>query len=144
MGLSSVEQLLIEELKSLLDGKVDLGLSVHKKDNILDTSNAFQLLHENINQQFHLDTTDLPHHDGICAAFTKVHSYKYLDDPKFIEDLRKEFTGQAIPAEEMTAALAIVEKIRNKIASGKNKEFQEKDAGWHPELDEVLAAAQPE
>ena len=141
MALSDIERLLFEEMKTLLGDKTQLGLSVHKKDQ-QDQSNTGQWLHEDIDQQFALDTIDLVHHSEVTAAFKKVHDYKYLDSPTFQVSFRRELTAQAVPAKEVDEALKILEKLM--VKAGGKKGQGERDAGWHPELEEVLKTANPE
>lgn len=140
MALSETEQLLLEEVKSMLGDGVKLGLSIHK-DTDGDKSSTSQWLRENIDQQFGLDTAGLTHHEGITAAFKKVHDYKPLESPTFHVSFRKEMTAQGIPGEEISKAMSIADKVLSKIL-GKND--NEKDSGWHPDLDEVLETARPE
>lgn len=143
MPLSQNESLLLEAVKSMLSGKAKLGLAVHEKSEaVKDDASSLQFLHENIEQQFHLDTYELPQRDSICAAFHKVHSYKYITDPKFTEDLIREFKAMAVPGEQQEKALDVVTKILKEMKS--NNGWVEKDAGWHPQLDEILEASRPE
>lgn len=145
MALNQNEQLLLEAIQSMLSGKAKLGLAVHdKKTSIDDESHTAQYLHENIEQQFHLDTADLIHHQSICAAFNKIHSYKYVTDPKFYEAFRNEMQAMAVPKEELEAAIKSWQKVLNEVKGGAKKNWVERDAGWHPDLEGIIAVSQPE
>lgn len=143
MALNETETLLVEAIQSMLGGKAKLGLAHHNDAN-KDESNTFQFLHENIQEQFDLDTIDSDYHTSLCSAFRKVHSYKYVTDPTFNEALGREFKAMGIPEQEHKRAFDAIEKIINEVKGGKNKWWSEKDSGWHPQLDEIIAASQPE
>ena len=143
--LNETERLLAEAIDTMLRHNPKLGLSFH--DSTEETSHFTQFKHEQINEMFELETTDLVHHDGTCSAFGKVHSYKYIDDPKFIESLKKELSGQGIPEEEQSIAENAVINIIKKLAAEANipaKDFDLQSAGWNPKLDKIKNASQPE
>jgi hypothetical protein len=140
MALSSRESLLLEEIKSMLDDKAELGLAIHKDANN-DLSNTNQWERENAYNQFVLDATDLVHHEGITAAFKKVHDFLPLDSLKFVDNFTRDMTAQGIPGEEIQKAIKIYFSVRDKFLG---KSGRESDSGWHPQLDEVLATANPE
>lgn len=140
MALSTTEQSILESVKSMLGDDTELGLKIHDYDKTGQESSA-QWQRENVCQQFALDTNSLTHHQGITAAFKKVHDYKPLESPTFSASFRRELTAQAIPQEEITKALDIAEKVLNKVIG---KKANERDSGWHPDLDEVMATANPE
>lgn len=138
MTLSRDELMLIEGIKNAL-GDAALGVDAHKKDQNDDRSHTFTFLHEEIEQEYRLATINLEHQDSICSAFSKIHSYRYLDDPKFALPFKKEMLSRGVPLEEQDAALKAVDKIKDKIL----KEAGEKDAGWHPDLDRIIEISQP-
>ena len=143
MALSKQQQQLVEAVQSLLNNKAKLGLAVHDKDTTQRDINTFQYLHENIEGEFGLATIDSEFHNGICAAFHKVHSYKYITDPSFGEALTRELNAQGIPAMEQKMAFDAIGKILNEY-KGKNGAWAEKDAGWNPDLAKIIEASQPE
>jgi len=137
MALTRPEQAIIEALKNMLDDDA-LGVTAHKK---ADTERAhmFTFLHEEIEQAYRLLTIDLNHHDDVCSAFSKIHSHKYLNDPNFIATFEKELNARGVPLEEQTAAIKAIDKVtKNLLADSK-----EKDAGWNPDLDQIIIASQP-
>lgn len=142
MALSDKEQLLLEALKSMLDGQGKLGLNTDKDDAASDES-SLQFLRENLKEQFGLDVNNLTHANSIRSAFDKVHCYKYLNDPKFREALIREFKGMAIPGNEQLKALQAYDRILKEMEQSK-KGMIEKDSGWHPDLDEVMATSKIE
>jgi hypothetical protein len=141
--LNKTERLLAEAIDTMLRHNPKLGLSFH--DGTEETSHFTQFKHEQINEMFELETTDLVHHDGTCSAFNKVHSYKYVDDPKFIEAFKKELSWQAVPDDERAIAEAAVGKVLTKLAKEAGiKEFDLQSVGWNPKLDEIQEISQPE
>lgn len=131
MPLNEEESSLLEAFKTMLTTEDGLGLSNHSsKLKILgDTERGLEYLHNQIDQLFHQKSAELSHHTGICAAFTKIHSYKYLDDPTFEAAMAKEMMAQGIPIEEREAALEIIPKIIDEL-SVENERWSEQNAGW--------------
>ncbi len=142
MALGPDEQMLLEAIKSMLDDKAKLGLVDDKR--LVDDSNTFSILHGNIEASFKLAISDSLHYDGICAAFSKVHSYKYLDDPKFTIGFDTEMKSQGIPEEDRKSAHKAYDKVLAEMKKGKDGVGAEKDSGWNPNLDEIKAVSQPE
>lgn len=142
--LSDTERLLAEAIDTMLRHEPMLGLSVHDKTN-KERSHFVQFKHEQINEMFELETIDLVHHDGVVSAFSKVHSYKYLDDPKFCEAFRKELKWHNVPAEEQSIAEDACCKVIDKLCKeGKVSNWDMRSVGWNPQLDEIKKASQPE
>lgn len=139
MPLKSNEKLLAEAIKGMLDDDA-LGDSTHKNRRKEERSNTFTFLHEEIEQAYRLEVINLEHHDSVCSAFAKIHSHKYLDDPSFALAFKKEMSARAIPMEEQDTALKAMGRIVEKLLA----EMNEKDAGWNPDLDEIIALSQPE
>jgi len=137
MSLNRNEQMLSEAIKNMLDDTA-LGVDAHKGQDE-ERANTFTFLHEEIEQAYRLETIDLDHQESVCSAFAKIHSHKYLDDPSFALSFKKEMTARAVPMEDMTAALEAMGKIKEKMLAEKD----EKDAGWNPDLDEIVKISQP-
>ncbi len=138
MAMDKHEAMLAEAIKNALDDDA-LGLK-NREDTKDEVSHTFTFLHEEIEQQFRLETSKLVHHDAIAAAFNRIHSYKYLNDPSFALSFKKDLTAQGIPMEECQKAMDAIDKVSKKLLG----EAGEKDAGWHPELDEIKKVSQPE
>lgn len=140
MPLSPQEQLLAEAFETMLSSGDGLGLAHHESEleRMGEEERGFEYMHGQIDEMFHLKAAQLTHHDGICAAFAKVHSYKYIDDPTFEAAMHKEMTAQAIPAEERDKALELVPAMIEQLRSEK-KNWNEQDAGWSPKLDDIAA-----
>jgi len=132
------EQALLESFTAMLSAG-DLGLDhhaeAHKESGKLER--GLEYLHGHINEMFQLKAADLTHHTGVCAAFSKVHNYKYIDDPGFWPAMERELKAQGVPKEEQQKAKSIVEKVIDEL-----KKFdvaKEQDFGYHPDLDDVMA-----
>lgn len=135
MALSRTEQLIAEAVKNMLGTAAKTG---DGDKQYLDQSHTFTYLHEEIEQAYSLATIKLVHHDAICSAFSKIHSYKYLNDPTFINSFRGELTARAVPANEIETAIEQVDKVMKKMLDG-----AEKDAGWNPDLVGIEKVSQP-
>lgn len=143
--LNETEKLLVEAISTMLKHEPQLGLSIHK--DVEERSHFAQFKHEQINEMFELETTDLIFQEAVCSAFNKVHSYKYIDDPKFVSAFMKELTWHAIPAKEQAIAEEAYRKVIKKLATenkDKNGNYTEREEGWNPELDEIQEISQPE
>jgi len=136
------EKLLTEAVDTYLRHSIELGIPDLPKDYKKDEEHSFQYLHEQINTMFEAKTVDLTHFDGVNAAFKKVHNYKYITDPAFLIAVEKEMSAQGIPKEDQSKALNAIPAIVEKI-SKEDKEWAEQDAGFHPNLDEIIKVSQP-
>ena len=143
--LSKDEQLVAEAIDSMLSHDAQLGLKIHNQssEELGKAERGYEYLHGQINEMFALKAAELTHADGVCQAFSKVHNYKYLDDPSFKTAMEKEMVAQAIPAEDRGQATKflkdIIEELKNDQA-----EWAEKDFGFNPKLDDILETSQPE
>ena len=141
------ERTLTEALKSFLQTEPKLGLSGTKaeKDDYSDNNpmmRGFEHLHGQIDEMFAHKAAELTHYTGICSSFTKVHSYKYLNDSTFQEAMDKEMTAQGIPASERKKAIGFIPSIIKELAEEQG-EWAEADFGFHPHLDEIIEVSQP-
>ncbi len=134
------EKLLVEAIDTYLQHSTELGLQKTDTKQEEDNEHSFQFLHEQINEMFVLKAAGLTHHDGICSAFRKVHNYKYINDPTFFEAVRKELTAQAVPHEQRMKVEKFIEDIVEEI---QKENGDEKDAGYNPNLDEIIQASKP-
>lgn len=137
MALTKEEKLVSEGIKNAL---TDNALGLQDDIQNREDSHAFTNLHEEIEQQFRLEVLNLNHSDAIAATFNRIHSYRYLDDPKFAIGFMKDMKAQGIPLDECNKALTAIGKVRDKLLNDNN----EKDAGWHPDLDEIIKLSQPQ
>ena len=135
--MRSKEKILVEALDTLLAQKAQLGVPDPPDDQKEEVEHTFQFLHEQINDLFAIKTADFVHHDGVCQAFGKIHSYKYLTDPTFHICMERELKAQGIPANERTQALDFVPKIIEEVRKD-SKNWEEKDSGFHPDLEDVM------
>jgi len=146
MRLKKHEKQLVESFREFLADQAETYLpqSDDKATNDNNFQNrGFEYHHRHANDMFATKTADLTHHDGICASFTKVHDYKYLDDPTFSEAFKKELSAQSIPENEQHKAIDAIPKIINEL-KGEEKEWREKDFGFNSNLDDIMEAGRGE
>lgn len=142
MALNENEALLLEAIGSMLQQDAKLGLSIHdEKAGIAER--GYEYLHGQIDEMFALKAAELTHADGVCQAFKKTHSYKYLDDPTFQTAMAKEMVAQGIPESDRGKALGFIPSIINELKK-EQAEWSEKDSGFNPVLDEIKEASQIE
>lgn len=141
--MTEAETLLMEALKSYLDGKTKLGLESH--DEALEDAKAERTvayLHGHINELFAHKAAELTHYDGVKRAFSKIHGYKYITDPGFVRSMEKEMVATGIPGEERAKAAEFVPQIIEEL--GHDEMWSEQDFGFHPDLKEIMEICQPE
>lgn len=143
MALNKNERMLLEAVDSMLQQDAKLGLSIHSDTEFDSSERGYEYLHGQIDEMFALKSAELTFSDSVNQAFTKVHNYKYLDDPSFKTAMEKEMVAQAVPAEERNKALSFIPSIIEEIKEEQN-EWAEKDFGFHPELQEILEVSQPD
>lgn len=141
--LNKSERTLVEALDTLLQHDAQLGLSIHSDDEVGKAERGYEYLHGQIDEMFAVKAAELTHAESVCQAFRKVHNYKYLDDPTFKTAMEKEMVAQAVPAEERNKAAEFIPSIITELAT-EQSEWAEKDAGFNPNLDEIIEASQPE
>lgn len=125
------EKLLLEAVSNLFQNKESkLGIVTHKEN-----SHMMQFQREMIEDMFSLKFVKSNFHEDLTGAFRDIHSYKYLDDPTFSIALNKRLTARGIPTEEIQKAIKAVEEIKEELGG---KTFQEKEAGWHPNMDQIV------
>ena len=143
MPLNKNEKLLLEAVQGMLQQDAMLGLSIHNTDdNQSSSERGYEYLHNQIDEMFALKAAELLHADGLCQAFRKVHSYKYLDDPSFKTAMEKEMVAQAIPKEERSKASGWIPQIIKELKE-EQSEWAEKDS-FSPDLNEIREASRPE
>jgi len=126
------EQKLVEAIGNMFNNTASrLGLN---KDQPPEMSHNAEFQWNTIEAMFALKVTDSPFFESLTAAFRDIHSYKYLDDQTFEIAIRKRLTATGIPTEEIEKAIKTITEIRKELG-GEN--FQEKQAGWHPNLDKI-------
>jgi hypothetical protein len=146
MPLNKKEKILLEAVQNMLQQDVMLGLSIHKNtddEEYLSAERGYEYLHNQIDEMFSLKAAEITHTDGVCQAFRKVHSYKYLDDPSFKTAMQKEMVAQGIPKEDREKAIDWIPQIIKELKE-EQSEWSEKDFGFHPQLDEIKETSQPE
>ena len=125
------ETMLVEAIGNLFKNKdSNLGIVGHT-----EYAHTMQFRRELIEDMFALKVVDSLFHEDLCGAFRDIHSYKYIDDPTFAISLDKRLTARGIPTEERKKAIETVKKIMEELGG---EHFQEKDAGWHPELIDIV------
>ena len=142
MALNKPEQVACEAIDTMLRHKVALGLQDLPEDAHKEEEHSFQYLHEQINEMFAIKAAGLIHHDGACAAFRKVHNYKYITDPTFRRSVNEEMKAQGIPAAECQQVLEYIPAIIDEIKT-EDKDWCERDAGYNPNLADIIKVSQP-
>lgn len=145
--MKDTEKTLVEAVQSFFGSKANLGLPKEKpaKDDWSDNNPALrglEYLHGQIDEMFAHKAAELVHHTGICASFSKVHSYKYLNDDTFGEAMDKEMTAQGIPAAERRKALEFIPAIIKELKE-EQAEWAEKDFGM-VNMDDMIEVSNPE
>jgi hypothetical protein len=135
------EKLLTEAIQTYLQHKVKLGLQDPPKDLADADAKSLQFLHEQINDLFELKAIDLVCHEGVCRAFRKVHNYKYITDPLFEKALMQEMHSQGILGTEQEKVVKILNTIKEEVSDGDG--WCEQDAGYHPDMKEIIAVSKP-
>ena len=148
MPLNPEERNALDGIKSMLSEDVRLGLSFHDKDpynKAFEAERGYQHLHGNIQDMFNVKIAELPRQfqDGVSQAFSKVHSYKYIDDPSFVTAMNSELVSQGIPAEVRAESVKIVDRILNTLQKD-SLDWEERSSGFNPDLDEVVTAGVPD
>lgn len=136
MDLNDNERMLVEAIKSLLDQKAHLGLS-DENEETEKAERGLEHLHNSIGEMFALKIADSTFFESLRSAFNKVHSYKYIDNPSFTVAMDSELRSQGIPAPERAKAKKFVEEIIKELTT-ESKAYAERDAGFNPDLDDIM------
>jgi len=137
MALNEQEKMLAEAIDSMLQQDAKLGLSIHDEEDFKPSERGYEYLHNQIDDMFAIKAAELNHYTGVKQAFSKVHNYKYIDDPSFKTAMKKEMVAQGIPEAERNKAISFIDEVIDDVES--DEEWAEKDFGFHPELDEVMS-----
>lgn len=130
-GMSPIEQNLLEAVGNLFkNSEANLGIVPHHEH-----SHTMQYQSALIEDMFALKCVDSKFHNDLCGAFRNIHSYKYLEDPTFAVALDKRLVSCGVPTEERKKAVKYIEEIKKELGG---EDFQERQAGWHENLDEIL------
>lgn len=131
------EKMLIETMKNILKYGNNKKICEDKtKTN--DHNTQFQW--EDINRDFALKIKNVEFFDTINAAFFKIHSYKWLEDPSFEESIIPELKSQGVPNEEIEIAIKAIESLRKEYLKDNNNENA---SGWAPNLDDIKNSSNP-
>jgi hypothetical protein len=136
--MTSHEKAIVEAISTLLQHDAMLGLSLHSKahEHADTIEHGVQFMSGQISEMFALKASSSPFYESLKQAFSKVHNYKYIDDPTFTIAMEKELSAQGIPVTERTSASKYVHEIIEELQK-ENDAWAEKDYGFHPNLDEV-------
>ncbi|MDP1712588.1 MAG: hypothetical protein Q8K86_09035 [Candidatus Nanopelagicaceae bacterium] len=136
--MKKAEKTLLEAISGLLSGSM-LGIEeLHGDPEEREHSHRQQFMWSHIEEAFRNKIVDSPFHDSIKSAFHVVHSYKYLDDPRFMPALLAEMRSRAVPKEEMDKAVEAVKSVTKEVL----KDGTERDFGWNEKLDEIVTMIQ--
>lgn len=140
MSLDDNEKALLEAVQSLFQQDSELGLNHLDSIDEPYAESSYNYLHGQINQMFAMKTIDSKFSDSLNQAFTKVHSYKYIDDPTFNVAFEKELTAQGIPKPDRVEALKFIEDIIKELKS-ESKEWEESNFGFNTDGMETMPEA---
>jgi hypothetical protein len=131
--MNNIEKQIIESaINQLFDGsRSRLGIV---KPRTKEISHTMEHQHNSIQYAFELKLIESAFYESLTSAFRDIHSYKYLNDPTFPIALTKRLTAIGIPLEEQQKAIKIIDELKEEF-QGKN--FDEKQAGWHPDINEI-------
>jgi hypothetical protein len=131
MPNNKLENMLLESIKNLLY-KNEFNISEEKEP---EHAHNTQFQWEDINRDFALEIKDSDFFDSLNSVFYNVHSYKWIDDPKFEDAMIDLLHSQGIPKEDIVLSIKALNKVREQYL-GKDKEY-EKDVGWHQNLKDI-------
>lgn len=136
--LTKIERQLVDTLREELAGYDPIAAN----HDAVQQLRGFEYLHNHIDDLFNHKTSSLVHHTGICAAFASVHTRRDIDDPSFAESLLRDMDAQAIPRAEQHEAIKVLAEIRKELAKDfdtTDMHWRERDIGFHPDLEAVMA-----
>lgn len=139
------ESLLATAIHNLfMDDPKILGIAKGKPP-IHDDTNQMPHQYEYLSNLFKLKIMeslgDTPYFESISSAFYDIHSYRFIDDPKFSESLITKLKSMGIPQNAIKVATDKVQEIVKEMKNG-NKEWDERSAGWHKNLEGVKKTSQ--
>lgn len=139
------ERILVEAVKTMLDGDFKVGLDVNDDPNADENRlRGTQYLHQYVDGLFRHKALDakLTHVESICAAFSKIHSYRYVTDHSFGSVLMKELRSMGVPRAEQDKTVELVEEVRKDLDN--DLALDEAGYGFNPNLDEIFDACKPD
>lgn len=140
MPLNRNDKLLIEAIGNMLDQTDRLGLPDDLDD--FKEERGYEYLHNQVDDMFRLKAADLVHCESACAAFSKIHSYRYIDDANFVPAVESELRSMAMPKKEQEDVVKFIETIREELKK-ESGVWAERDAGFNPNLDEIIEVSKP-
>ena len=125
-----------------LDSKSEYGLDYHKKtDHKNERAHTKQYQDEYIRDKFRIEALkiDVVYYDSITSMFSKVISYKDIDDPSFNLALKKEYDAIPVPKQIQDKIFVVIDNIIKEITS--SPKSNRKDKLGHEEF--TNSATQP-
>ena len=141
MALRPEERLVLEAVQNFLQQDAELGLANHDEEEFKD-ERGYEYLHNHVDELFHLKAAGSPYFNDITAAFNKVHSYKYVDDPTFETAFKKELVAMGVPADDTKKSMDYIKSVVDELKASQ-ADWAEKDS-FHPDMDEIVKVTQPE
>jgi len=120
------------------------------KPGICDSTNCMPHQWEWINDIYKIKLVDKmgdsPFFESVSSAFYDIHSYKFIEDHKFNEAMILRLRSVGVPKQQIQIALECIQEtidqVKKECEIPKEEEFDERSAGWHHDLKEVMAASQ--
>lgn len=133
------ESVLVKAIQNLFSNDPSLfGIAKGKPE--IDNTNCMPHQYEWINDLFRLklneDLGDSPFYESITSAFYDIHSYKFIEDPKFTESFTLRLRSIGVPTEDIKKAISKIKDVVNEVKNN------ERSAGWNKELTEIKKTSQ--
>jgi hypothetical protein len=143
--MRQVEQMFLEAAKNMfLDDPAILGITTKGKPK-KEVSHTFNHQYEWIRNLFALKVADSTFFESITAAFSDIHSYKYLNDDSFDLAFRKRLISMAVPASEIEKAVEAKRDVIDEVKKEnglKDSDWCEGSAGYNPDLEGIRQVSQ--
>jgi hypothetical protein len=143
--MNQKEQMLAEAVRCMF-GNDPATLGIIKGKPISDPTSRMPHQYEHIQELFALKVADSVFYESLRSAFYDIHSYKYINDPKFCNSLTARLKSIGIPHSEIRKACDMVEEIKKELGDKGGKwdttKWNEGAAGWHRNLEGVKASSQ--
>lgn len=137
MPLNQNENLIVEAFKSFLADNDNLGVPETTDEAVAERGSHH--MHQQIDELFAQKAASLVHFESVRGAFNKIHSFRYLEDARFVTAFESELKSRAVPVAEVAKACKYLEAVKEELAAeNAHGGSEEQDAGFHPDLDEVM------
>lgn len=149
--LNKTEKQLLEEISSMFDTKDRLGLKYHKDSDVepLNLTRGMPYIHSLASDSFALKVADSDYAESLNQTFNKILNYKTLRKgvnartAEFEEAFTKDLQAQGIPSHAIQKGIEAIASVVNELDED-NENWDEKDHGFNPNLDEIRKVSKPD